>query len=154
METIFENDTLQFARRRIDLVAMGELCVLSHFSPSYAMDPMFGVVDQLIQHVETRTYAILYERAKKGDPISVPVGFVTWGNFSRSVELIHRERYRALRKDDLASGNKLFLLRASCPFGHKEELDHFFHSLHKSQKNIHRVEEGQVKTFVNPYWKE
>ena len=154
MEIIIENDTHVFARRKIDLVALGELCMMCQISPRFATDPLFGVVDRLIQHIETRTYGILYERSKKDDPIAVPVGFATWGFFSKTTMLIHKERYRSLRKEDLFSGKAATVLMASAPHGHVRELDNWTKYTLRDHKTVFGMIGDGVKEEANGYFKE
>ena len=154
MEIIIENDTHVFARRKVDLVALGELCMMCQISPTFATDPLFGVVDRLVQHIETKTYAILYERAKKDDPIAVPVGFATWGFFSKTTMLIHKERYRSLRKEDLFSGKSATILMASAPHGHVRELANWTLYVLREHKTVCSLIGGLVKEEPNGYFKE
>lgn len=154
MEIIIENDTHVFARRKTDLVALGELCMMCQVSPTYATDPLFGVVDRLVQHIETKTYGILYERAKKDDPIAIPVGFAAWGFFSKTTMLIHKERYRSLRKEDLFSGKSATILMASAPHGHPSELDNWVKYTLRDHRTVFGLMGGQVKEERNFHFKE
>ena len=154
MRTLYETEKLVLAQQDNGTAALGQLIMLAQLVPEYAERRFFDVTEQLLAHVQTNTYVILYERAAKDGPLLVPVAFYTWGKLSRARAALWREGLINLSVADLNGGAQLWLVMGSKQLGHEKELkDHFLRAM-KAESLVHARgnSAGSAIAEKNPYY--
>ena len=120
-EIIQETDTLVLARPHDDMHALGVISLISTLAASYGKEQMYAFIDRMRCAIEMQSYGIIYERVGPDAEIEQPVGYITWGMFSRATEVVFTERLRPLQSRDFKSGSKLWVVDLVAPLGHGPE---------------------------------
>ncbi len=155
MRTLAQTDKFVLAQQDNGTVALAHLVMLAQLVPGYAARTFFDVTEQLLAHVHTNTYGILYERAGKDAALVVPVGFFTWAKLSRARAALWRSGMVALNTADMNSGPHMWLIMASKELGHAKELKDLFFRAHETEPVVYARadKEGQFITEKNPHHK-
>ena len=155
MRTLAQTDKFVLARHEAGTTALAHMVMLAQLVPNYAAGTFFDVIEQLLAHVHTDTYAILYERSDKDGALLVPVAFSAWAKLSRSRAALWRNGIVALNTADMNSGPHMWLTMAAKELGHGKELkDLLFRALENEPVFFARSAAiGQFITEKNPYHK-
>ena len=124
-------DDYVFGRESDDFRALTMITMLASLGPIYAQEPLFLFFDRMRMAVETKQYGLYWEKlADKDVELVAPVGFITWGFLSRPAGVILEKRFRPLYKDELKSGNALWVTDLAGPLGHGDLTLQAFEKMH------------------------
>lgn len=131
-----EGDGLVFGQEKDQIRAFGQMIMLSTLAPLYAKETVFALTERLQAAVEAGTYTMAFEKVQGDSGIALPVGFLTWGNLSRTCAVMFAERLRPLRPDEHKSGNNHWVLDMVAPLGHGTEVVRGFFAMHEGCEQI------------------
>lgn len=155
MRTLAQTDKLVFAQQDNGTIALAHLVMLAQLVPAYGQRTFFDVTEQLLAHVHTNTYGILYERSDKETTLLVPVAFATWAKLSRSRAALWRNGMIPLSAADMNSGPQMWIIMASRELGHEKELKDLLFKAHAEVPLFYARgdSDGQCITTKNPHSK-
>ena len=131
------------------LVGMGEAALLSQYDKNLAKIPVAKFTHNIASAQENDHFLLL-----KDDDTNTTIGFVTYGLLSGPTSKLYIANFRYLNATELVSGDELWMLLASAPFGHTKQLDDLLLQQFTSKERLYYADNNTTRSITNPHYVE
>lgn len=127
---------------------IGEITSLLMLSPVHRKFQVRDIADIILPAVDLGQYRI-YRNTKKQ-----PIAFVTWGYFDEKTEAEYLNGKTVLSKNELKSGNILYMLDFIAPYGHAKKVVNDLRNNvfpNSEAKSLHFLEQGKHRKKIKKF---